>query len=112
MADSQEYVQILTTTEYKDDASKIARQVVEGRLAACVQIIGPITSTYWWDDAVQEDEEYLCLIKSRADRVAQLKQTIAEVHPYDVPELLVVPVLDGGTDYLEWISEQVRPSDA
>ena len=102
-----ETVQVVTTIETKSDAQAIARAVVEKRLAACVQIIGPITSTYWWDGEIEAAEEWLCLIKSRADLFEQLEAAIKEVHPYDVPEILAVPVVAGSEDYLGWLDREL-----
>ena len=100
-------IQVLTTAETKSDAQAIARAVVEKRLAACVQIIGPITSTYWWQGEVETAEEWLCLIKTRADLYEQLEAAIREVHPYDVPEILAVPVVAGSKDYLGWLDSEL-----
>ncbi|HUX75775.1 MAG TPA: divalent-cation tolerance protein CutA [Anaerolineae bacterium] len=97
------YIQMVTTTETKADAQAIARALIEKRLAGCVQIIGPITSTYWWQGEIKTAEEWLCLIKTRADLYEPLEAAIKEVHPYDVPEILAVPVVAGSKDYLRWL---------
>ena len=89
------------------DAQAIARALVEKRLAACVQIIGPITSTYWWQGEIETAEEWLCLIKTRADLFEQVEAAIKEVHPYDVPEILAVPVVAGSEDYLAWLDREL-----
>ena len=102
-----ETVQVITTTGTKPDAHAIARAVVENRLAACVQVIGPITSTYWWQGEIETAEEWLCLIKTRADLFEQLEAAIKEVHPYDVPEILAVPVVAGSEDYLAWLDSEL-----
>ncbi len=98
-----EYLQVMTTTASAEDAQRIARALVEGQLAACVQVIGPLTSTYWWQDAIEEAQEYLCLIKTRRDRFEALAATIRALHPYEVPEILAVPVAAGDTSYLAWL---------
>ncbi len=82
-----DYVQVVTTTETKTDAQAIASAVVEKRLGACAQIVGPITSTYWWQGQVETAEEWLCLIKGRRDLYAELERAILEVHPYEEPAL-------------------------
>lgn len=106
-------IQVITTTETKADAQAIARALVEKRLAGCVQIIGPITSTYWWEGKIKTAEEWLCLIKSRRALYEALEETIREVHPYDVPEILAVPVVAGGRDYPEWLDGELKqPSSA
>jgi len=106
-------IQVITTTETKADAQAIARALVEKRLAGCVQIIGPITSTYWWEGKIKTAEEWLCLIKSRRALYEALEETIREVHPYDVPEILAVPVVAGSKSYLDWLDGELKqPSSA
>ncbi len=106
-----EYIQVLTTTENMEDARKIADALVDKRLAACVQIIGPITSTYRWEGSVQRTEEYLCQIKTRRDRYAELEAALAKLHPYDVPEIIALPIVEGSRDYLAWIDDQFARSE-
>jgi periplasmic divalent cation tolerance protein len=101
------YIQVITTTETKSDAQAIARAVVQKRLAGCIQIIGPITSTYWWQGEIETAEEWLCVIKSRQDLYERLEAAIREVHPYDVPEILAVPVIAGSQDYLRWLDSEL-----
>ncbi|MEE9611121.1 MAG: divalent-cation tolerance protein CutA [Desulfatiglandales bacterium] len=103
-----EYIQVLTTTDKKEDADKIAKVVVEKRLAACAQVIGPITSTYWWNEKIERAEEWLCFLKSRNDLYEELERTIAGVHPYEVPEILAVPIVAGIQSYLEWLDKELR----
>ncbi|HED00372.1 MAG TPA: divalent-cation tolerance protein CutA [Proteobacteria bacterium] len=103
-----DYIQVITTTEKKEDARKIARALVEKRLAGCVQIIGPITSTYRWKEAIETAEEWMCVIKTRKDLYAGLEKSIREVHPYEVPEILAVPVAEGSKDYLEWLGNEIK----
>jgi periplasmic divalent cation tolerance protein len=103
-------IQVITTTGTKADAGKIARALLEERLAACVQIVGPITSSFWWNGEIEEAEEWLCLIKSSAGMFERLKQAIRAVHPYDVPEILATPVAAGSADYLAWLRGELRPT--
>jgi periplasmic divalent cation tolerance protein len=100
-----EYIQVLTTTEKQEDAEKIARSLVERRLAACVQIAGSITSIYRWQGKVEEAKEYQCWIKTLAKRFPEVQAAIREMHPYEVPEIIALPILDGGKDYLAWLIE-------
>lgn len=101
-----DYLQVMTTVARKDDAERIARALVEDRLAACVQILGPITSLYRWQGAPETSEEWLCLIKSRQERYAQIEEAIRRLHPYEVPEILAVPVVAGSGDYLAWLEAE------
>ena len=84
-------------------AARIAHTLVDERLAACVQSIPAITSTYRWQDDVHVDAEALLLIKTTRARVDALKRRVAELHPYDTPELLVLEVVEGAPDYLAWL---------
>lgn len=101
-------LQVMTTTAAQADAERIARAVLEARLAACVQIIGPLTSLYWWQGQIEQAGEWLCLIKTRADVFTELEKTIRSLHPYDVPEIVALPVTAGSADYLAWLNGEVR----
>jgi periplasmic divalent cation tolerance protein len=103
-----EYIQVVTTTERREDAEVLARGLVEARLAACVQVIGPIQSVYRWRGAIETAQEWQCWAKSRRDLYAEIEAAIRRLHPYEVPEILAVPVLAGGESYLAWVDEQVK----
>ena len=103
-----DFLQVTTAVDNADDAQTIASAVVSQRLAACVQVIGPIQSTYWWDGDIQVSEEWLCLIKTRADLFDRLSAVIQQVHPYDVPELLATPVAAVSKAYGDWLSGEMR----
>jgi periplasmic divalent cation tolerance protein len=102
------FIQIITTIDSREAAQAIAAALVEGCLAGCVQVIGPISSTYRWQGKIETDEEWLCLIKTHAERYAQVEEAIRELHSYDEPEILAMPVVDGSPGYLGWLSEQVK----
>ena len=101
-------VLLLTTCPDPDSARCLARDLVEGRLAACVTQLPNIASTFRWQGKVCEELETKLLIKSTTDRVADIKTHIGLHHPYDVPELLVVPITDGLPTYLAWLVSQTR----
>ncbi len=103
-----EYIQVFTTVEQQSDAEKIAKQLVAERLAACVQIIGPLTSYFQWQGKMDSAREYLCLIKSRKDLFGELESAIKKLHPYEVPEILAMPVASGGMDYLKWLAAELK----
>ncbi len=103
-------IQIATTTSSPADAEKIAAALVERRLAACVQISGPIISTYRWQGKVEKAEEWLCTIKTRRDVYEQVEAAIRELHSYDEPEILAVPVAAGSEGYLKWLDAEVKPA--
>ena len=103
-----DYIQVLTTVEHKADAEKIAKTLVEKQLAACVQIIGPLTSYFQWQGKLDSAQEYLCLIKSREDLFPQLETAIKDLHPYEVPEIVASPITKGGKDYLNWLAAELQ----
>jgi periplasmic divalent cation tolerance protein len=103
-----EYIQVVTTTERREDADRIARMLVDERLAACVQVVGPISSTYRWQGTIETAQEWQCWVKSRRDLYGQIEQAIRRIHPYEVPEILAVPVLEGSASYLAWLDGEVR----
>jgi len=104
-----EYIQVLTATEKMEDAQKIARALLERRLAGCVQIVGPIVSSYWWKGNIEMAEEWLCLIKSRQDLFSELEKAIVELHPYETPEIIATPIVAGSEDYLAWLNDELKP---
>ena len=103
----KDYLQVFTTTESKEEAEKIAREVVGKRLAACTQIVGPIKSIYRWKEKIEEEEEWLCIMKSLNDLYEQLEKAIKEIHSYEVPEILALPVVAGNQAYLEWLNKEL-----
>jgi periplasmic divalent cation tolerance protein len=104
------YIQVVTTTARREEAQRIARELVESRLAACVQIVGPITSTYRWQGKVESDEEWQCWAKTRGELFARVEEAIRRIHPYEVPEILAVPVAAGNAAYLAWLDAQTGDS--
>ena len=102
------YIQVVTTLPDRAQAERLAAQLLEARLAACVQI-SACTSWYRWQGAIEQGEEQLCTIKSRRDLFPELCRAIRAVHPYEVPEILASPVVDGGGDYLAWLDQELRP---
>lgn len=105
---AEEYIEVRTTIDKKDVAVKIARMLVERRLASCVQILGPIESIYWWRDKIDTTEEWLLTIKTKKDVYFELEDAIKNNHPYEVPEIIATQIVDGNSDYLKWISDEVR----
>jgi periplasmic divalent cation tolerance protein len=98
---------VMTTVARAEDAEYLAREVVERRLAACVNLLPPITSVYRWHGDVTREEERMLLMKTRADRFDALRDLLLEIHPYEVPEVIAVP-LEGGSDgYLKWLDDQL-----
>jgi periplasmic divalent cation tolerance protein len=103
-----EYIQIMTTVAQQEDAESIARELLRQRLAACVQIIGPLKSYFWWQGKIDQAAEYLCIIKSRMDLYPRAEEAIMHVHPYDVPEIVATPIVAGAGGYLQWLGAELR----
>lgn len=103
-----EFIQVITTTAHKKDSEEIAETLVQRKLAACVQVIGPISSTYRWKDKVEKAEEWLCLIKTQKRFFNKLKEAIKKIHPYETPEIVAMPVVAGSEDYLEWLRSTLK----
>lgn len=106
MSQQNETVRVETTVDSREGAERLAALVVDERLAACAQVGGPISSFYRWESKVQSDEEWMVVIKTAADRLTALTERLVEAHPYDVPEIVAVPVVGGNPAYLEWVREE------
>ena len=102
-----DYIEVITTTETREDADRIARSLVDGRLAVCVQIDGPITSIYRWNDQIETSQEWRLTAKSRRDLFERVEGAIREMHPYEVPQILAVPIAAGSSAYLAWLDEEL-----
>jgi periplasmic divalent cation tolerance protein len=98
----------LSTVARPEDAERLARALVEERLAACVNVVPGVVSVYRWKGAVLRDEERLLVIKTTAERLDALRAALPGLHPYEVPELVVLPVTGGLEAYLGWVAESVR----
>ena len=99
---------VLTTAGTREEAAKIARALVDRRLAACVNLTGPIQSVYRWKGEVETAEEWLLLAKTTVAAVDQVRAAIQELHSYELPECIVLPIEGGSQEYLAWIGENVQ----
>lgn len=99
-----EFVVVLVTAATADEAAAIGRALVESRLAACVNVVGPIRSIYRWQGAVEDAAEHLLLVKARAADLAALEAAVRARHSYDVPEVLALPIRGGSAAYLAWLA--------
>jgi periplasmic divalent cation tolerance protein len=105
-----ELVQVVTTTSSRNEAQRIADQLVARRLAACVQVLGPITSTYHWQGRIENSQEWLCIAKSTRAHYPGLADAIRELHSYEVPEILAFQAVEASPDYAHWLrTELSRP---
>jgi periplasmic divalent cation tolerance protein len=102
------YSLILSTASGKDEAQHIARALVERKLVACVNIIGPIDSIYRWKGEVESAQEFLLLMKTDSDLFDRVRDAVKSLHSYEVPEVIQVPVENGLPAYLQWISTSIE----
>ena len=103
-------VVMLSTAGARDEAERIARALVDERLAACVNVVAPITSIYRWKGAVERAEEVLLVVKTRTALTARVATRIRELHSYELPEAIVLPIDGGAADYLAWIAGETTVS--
>jgi periplasmic divalent cation tolerance protein len=106
--DATDYVQVLTTVSSEEEAERIATDLLERRLAACVQVVGPILSRYRWQGKLEQAREWQCLAKTEAGLYDEVEAAILEAHSYDEPEVIATPILAGSPGYLAWVSESLR----
>jgi periplasmic divalent cation tolerance protein len=100
---------VVSTASQRAEAEKIADVLVKERLAACVTLIPQITSRYWWKGKIESGEEVLLLIKTVSSRFKALEKRIKELHSYETPEILALPVAAGSRDYLRWLHQETFP---
>jgi periplasmic divalent cation tolerance protein len=103
---------VLTTIGSPEEAAALAGVLVERRLAACVQIVDGVRSLYRWKDRIEDDREVLLLVKIRSDAFETVRRAIREHHPYETPEIVLLPVRDGDPDYLRWVVQETRSADS
>jgi periplasmic divalent cation tolerance protein len=104
-----EYLQVLSAAGSEEEAEAIAAALVERRLAACVQVLGPVSSRYRWRGEVERASEWLCLAKTEASRYPELEAAIRELHSYEEPEIVATAIVAGSAGYLKWIGESLNP---
>jgi periplasmic divalent cation tolerance protein len=101
---------VLSTFPDADKAAQVARILLEEQLAACVNLVATVRSIYRWQGAIQDDQEALAIIKTSAERYPALAARLVELHPYDVPEILALPIAGGHPPYLAWLAGQLTPA--
>lgn len=107
---AEKVFQVESTVDSPEEARRIATALVERRLAACVQIVGPIRSTFRWQGKVEDAEEHLLLCKVPGERLDEATALIEELHSYDVPEILAFEVTHGSRSYLDWVAAETESS--
>jgi periplasmic divalent cation tolerance protein len=105
----EDYIQVLVSIDSEERAHGLQRLILEHRAAACVQVLGPISSAYWWHGQIEEAQEWLCLAKTRRSEYHRLESLVKESHPYETPGIVAIPILAGSEEYLAWIDAETRP---
>ena len=103
----KEFIVIYVTVGAAEEAGRIARALVEERLAACVNQVPALRSTYRWQGQVEQSNEELLIIKTRRDFLASVEKRVRELHSYDLPELIALPIIEGSLEYLQWLDDQL-----
>lgn len=109
MSENVDLIEVRISVPDEGEGDRIAAALVERGLAACVQRVGPITSTYVWQGRVEREAEWLLLAKTTGERFATLRDAVVELHPYDVPEILAVPVAAALAPYAQWVADSSAP---
>ncbi len=102
---ARDEIVVLVTVSSEDEAVSIARALVEAKLAACANIINNVRSIYAWQGKIEDDSELLMVIKTRRSIFSDLAEKVKELHSYDVPEIIALPIIDGSAEYLKWLNE-------
>jgi len=105
----EDYIQVLVSIDSEERAHGLQRLILEHRAAACVQVLGPISSAYWWHGQIEEAQEWLCLAKTRRSEYPRLESLVMANHPYKTPEIIAIPILTGYSKYLSWIGTETTP---
>ena len=106
-SNDERHILVLTTAGSDEQAEQLARDLVDRRLAACVNMVGGVCSVYRWEGRIEREQERLLIIKTAARLFDRVREAIRELHSYDVPEILSVPIDDGDPDYLAWLGGQL-----
>ena len=109
---TDDYLVVTTAVPNRELAHAIAQALLDDKLAASVQIVGPVESLYWWQDQKHVAEEYLCMCRTTAHCFPALKDAIVALHPYVTPEVTAVPIVRGNSDFLAWIDQYTRSTQA
>jgi len=103
-----ESIVVMVTCGSEEEALKIARSLVEERLAACVNLFPPVRSIYRWDGKIWDEKEWLLIIKTQQNRFEELEKRVKVLHSYSVPEIIGLPIIEGASSYLEWLKEMTQ----
>lgn len=102
------YTLVYITTSGKEESKKIGRILVEERLAGCVNIISTIDSLYWWKGEIEEDNESVLIVKTKVSNIENIIKRVKEIHSYENPAILAIPIIEGSKDYLDYLDNEIR----
>jgi periplasmic divalent cation tolerance protein len=102
------YIVVMITTPNKEDATKIVRSLLRKRLIACANIVGPVSSVFWWKGKIEEENEFLVLMKSHKNLFERISEKITKIHSYDVPEIIALSLREGSQPYLDWLKTSLQ----
>lgn len=102
------YIVLLITAGSIEEAQQISRALLEQKKVACVNIVPQISSLFWWQGKIDSESEVLLLAKTKASKLPEILDLVREIHSYDVPEVIALPILDGNREYLEWIDKEIE----
>ncbi len=103
------HIIVMVTTPSKEEALKIVRRLLDDRLIACANIVDHVSSLFWWEDKIDEATEFLVVMKSREELFQRLSQRVKELHSYQVPEIIAIPIMAGSQSYLNWLDACLKP---
>ena len=102
-----EYTLIMVTASSREEAEKIATTLLERKLIACANILGPVSSRFWWQGKIDSAEEYMIFMKTKRELFDQVADNVKQLHSYEVPEIIALPIVEGAKPYLEWINSNL-----
>ena len=105
------YVIVFMTVPDEKEVTKIVRSLLKERLIACANIVGPVSSLFWWEGKIDKASEFLVIMKSRKDLFKKLSERVKELHSYEVPEVIALPVIEGLPSYLNWLGASLYGED-
>ena len=102
-----DYTLIMVTASSREEAEKIATTLLEKKLIACANILGPVSSRFWWQGKIDSAEEYIIFMKTKRELFDQVADNVKQLHSYEVPEIIALPIVEGTKPYLEWINSSL-----
>jgi len=102
------YIFVVMTAANREEAVKIVRRLLDERLIACANIVGPVSSLFWWEGKIDEAKEFLVFMKSHRSLFERLSESVKEIHSYQVPEVIALPIIEGSPSYLEWLGASLQ----